>query len=507
MIAILFNLLFNLHLHIKKINYWLNEYSDNTNMLHPFILNFYIKLTKNDVKQVNFMILRIVIYSVIHYLPILVLLFTQLKFSKYHNFSMTLWHFLVFLFDIVLLNIYFKHIVHPNNVDDDDTNYSKPNILSGKLQLLCSIWKLIQQRLNWKALFTSILILISCLNILIFFMPLSILVNYSCLQDIYPKIILKDKLLVAKEPPATLIQFFMAKGKYNETDWLDFTIGLDLENRDLCFAIFSGSKLYKANMKNAKFDGANFEKCQLQEVTAENASFRFSYFTQANIQNANLYKTEFERSNLTKADFSGSGLQSAEFRRIKFVQTNLQGCKFNFAQFNKVEFIKTKLQGTILTGVTINNSDFLGTKCQGLYFFETNINKCKIHPSTNFEGTIFINPNFTETHLQRQQIQNTFVIHNSKSENLFNSSNDTKPSEFLTSRNKLICLNKYVAIGIINQYQEEKQGQDEFYAFLKNKYSSTKNDIMKKTRSHLKKTCPTIFEDIRDQLTFNSEEN
>jgi len=80
--------------------------------------------------------------------------------------------------------------------------------------------------------------------------------------------------LVAKRPSDTIIRYYLDQKKDKESDWLNFTQGLNLEGRDLCFADFNGSKLFKANLKYAQLQGAFLWRAQLQGADLEDAQLQ-----------------------------------------------------------------------------------------------------------------------------------------------------------------------------------------------------------------------------------------
>ena len=75
------------------------------------------------------------------------------------------------------------------------------------------------------------------------------------LHFIYPSLTIVNKTLVAKEPSDTIIRYYLDQKKDKESDWLNFTQGLNLKGRDLRLAHFASSELFKANLRRAQLQG------------------------------------------------------------------------------------------------------------------------------------------------------------------------------------------------------------------------------------------------------------
>ena len=391
MIAIHFNFLFNILQHNQKLFSW-NEKVNSAEkkvLLQPFLFNFLIRFSPG---QINYYLLRTILYGIIYFFPLGLLVLTQLKFSKYHSFPMTFWHFLSVLIDVLLLLIYWPRIINPEFLDDKNEelenlfkysispishllwkvatiaipfvllvvwlisletvvssvwkhdelliqvykigvedyiefvflsawiilaicyflvvafnwkrirreNFCKTIwLISWKTILLVPLWKMLwriflfffrfvtaprnsfknmREKYSFKSFFLSIcqrtdlsgvfLVLIIGISFVNFLMISSPLVGCFPTSEyfhyVYPSLTITEKTLVAEGPSDTIIRYYLDEKKDSASDWLDFTQGLNLERRDLRFANFRLSKLFKADLRSAQLQGANLHSAQLQ---------------------------------------------------------------------------------------------------------------------------------------------------------------------------------------------------------------------------------------------------
>ena len=139
MIAIHFNLLFNILQHSQKLFYWSEKvkFSEKKVLLQPFLFNFLVRFSPG---QINYYLLRTILYAIIYFSPLSLLVLTQLKFSKYHSFPMTCWHFVLVLIDVLLLLIYWPRIINPK-LRDEQSEKLESLFKEQIYPILCFLWK------------------------------------------------------------------------------------------------------------------------------------------------------------------------------------------------------------------------------------------------------------------------------------------------------------------------------------------------------------------------------
>ncbi|MDM8538072.1 hypothetical protein QUF70_15055, partial [Desulfobacterales bacterium HSG17] len=118
LLAVHFNLLFNLFLHSQKLFSWgeLVGPAEKRSLLQPFLFNYLIRFEPG---QINFYVLRVILYTLVYFGPLALLTYTQYKFSRYHDPCMTLWHLFTVILDLFYLLFYWPRILNPGTIDDE----------------------------------------------------------------------------------------------------------------------------------------------------------------------------------------------------------------------------------------------------------------------------------------------------------------------------------------------------------------------------------------------------
>ena len=101
MIALHFNLLVHLQQHTGKVRAFLRQQSGSGREqdvnLPPFLFNY---LQQFQPGHLQHRLLLSVLYVMVVLFPAVVLLYAQFKFSKYHSWAMTGWHYSVLLVEL-----------------------------------------------------------------------------------------------------------------------------------------------------------------------------------------------------------------------------------------------------------------------------------------------------------------------------------------------------------------------------------------------------------------------
>ena len=118
---------------------------------------------------------------------------------------------------------------------------------------------------------------------------------------------------------------------------------MDMHGLTFWNALFVGSKLEKANLRDANLQGANLSSANLQGADLWNANLQEAYLWHANLQGAELW-----RANLQGAELLGANLQEAELDAA-----HLQGAKLTRADLQGAGLWDAHLQGADLAGVKL----------------------------------------------------------------------------------------------------------------------------------------------------------
>jgi cytochrome b561 len=120
MIALHFNLLVHLQQHTAKVRTFLRQQIGSGRKhdvnLPPFLFNY---LQQFQPGQLQYRLLFFVLYVMVVLFPAAVLLYAQFKFSKYHSWAMTGWHYGVLLAELYVIRLYWPRIVHQGEIEDE----------------------------------------------------------------------------------------------------------------------------------------------------------------------------------------------------------------------------------------------------------------------------------------------------------------------------------------------------------------------------------------------------
>ena len=412
MLAMHFNLLFNLLQHSQKLFYWGRNatYREKRVLMQPFLFNSLIRFSPG---QINYYLSRSVIYLLIYFLPLGLLVMIQWKFSEYHHFPMTCWHFLCVLSDLFILIFYWRRIVSPEYADDENEKWQefwqrqirpilRRTFLVPLWPLIWEARKVIGHRHPSKGAMAKDgtgkfrqfmgLILTNIFSIMVFGTSVIILLISSPLDRfmpeswrfIYPRLTVKNETIVKKRPSDTMIVYYLNKcasdrlaqesgaipeKKARELAWLEFSEGVDLSGRDLRFAELGSSRLFNANLTDTDLEGADLTNAFLQKASLTNARLRNAVLTSARLEGAFLNGADLQKAFLSGASLQGAFLSSANLQGADLSaalwETNLEGADLSDADLRNADLSGANLQGAILIGANLQDANLTGANLQG----------------------------------------------------------------------------------------------------------------------------------------------
>ncbi len=188
---------------------------------------------------------------------------------------------------------------------------------------------------------------------------------------------LKDKVLVAGIPsPDVDAALRRPEQPQEHLEAARKVAGLNLENRDLRFANFEGAILVRANLRGAVLDGASLKKAVLTysnlapfEISPgksclqdnqkhekqcltrlHGAKFTFSYLRGADLSEAQIQGADFLYAELQDADLAGAKLHA------NFNLANLDGANLSGADLRDANLIQAKLRGARLRNASLQGA-------------------------------------------------------------------------------------------------------------------------------------------------------
>ena len=137
---------------------------------------------------------------------------------------------------------------------------------------------------------------------------------------------------------------------------------------------WTGSRLFKANLKGAEFLQCSLNACDFRESVCDGADFSGSRGEQAHFEGASLVSATFESvkfaravfddavmTNLRadeKADFSEASMRRINAVEAHFEEANLRGAQFGEAMLDKAEFARATLERANFTAASLKGARF-----------------------------------------------------------------------------------------------------------------------------------------------------
>ncbi len=398
-IVLHFNILYNLIQHSKKVHRYQQIENDPDGLtVFPSVVNFVLV----NKRAPNKLLIKGVMWLLFFALPLTLLCLIQWRFSAYHSTSMTTWHFLTIILDVLVLMLTWHKIFAPTlqNTDNESTQKDE-NALSqtqsgqGKKIKKTSLNQLRlafkEMKISWWA---AIFLAFALFNLVILFI-FKYTDGYQ-VRHLMPHLNVSHEVLTKTKPSDQIIQRLMALGKSKEEAYQDYVQGVDLSGRDLRFCNFSGAylinvKFHKADLRGADFTSANLHGGKLTEAKVENAIFHdpkmhYVNLTKVNwrkasqkrvdLRNATLRELDWSKLNLEgynlegalldKVNLENASLKGLPLTRAIFKDCFLKGAKLNKAELYGVTFSANNyLDGAVLTGAQLQGSDLSGASLNG----------------------------------------------------------------------------------------------------------------------------------------------
>ena len=144
---------------------------------------------------------------------------------------------------------------------------------------------------------------------------------------------------------------------------------LVLSGTDLSNAQLKDTNFTSTDMRQSKFDGANFRKAVLLRVAFDESSAKGAIFEKAIIyrvsfKNSDLSQSMFQKSEMLRVNFNGANLTGTNFSkseagRSQFENATMGNNDFSFSNLARADFRKAKIKGPL--------------KLEGAFLFQTRI--------------------------------------------------------------------------------------------------------------------------------------
>lgn len=308
-------------------------------------------------------LMRLMVFVTLSLLPVLVLLYFQVKFLPYHDVAATHAHRLAILLDLILLFSVRPFIAMP---------YLRPT--GRKLRLGSERWP-------WEVSYGKLGVSAALYLAVLGFSVLVATVPQGCF---WPFGTQKDDCfsldrLTARWVPAWFARNIVVTEKDLVPDKDDEfgEVSISLRDRDLRFAVLNRSDLHradltgvdlrgailvatrleKARLERAQLQGADLRLAQLQGANLEGAELQGVYLRLAQLQGAALARANLQGANLEGADLQGVYLGSAQLQGANLVVAGLEGAYLGLAQLQGADLEFAQLEGAYLGFAQLQGAD------------------------------------------------------------------------------------------------------------------------------------------------------
>jgi uncharacterized protein YjbI with pentapeptide repeats len=392
-------------------------------------------------------LLWLIVWLTVLVLPVVLLLFGQVRFLPYHDAATTMWHRVLVTLDALLLLTFWRPIRHPK-----DRLWTRPcrwllhqgMALPGTVAALTLSWLILtfpgDEGSDWgdpmdelvlsiapeRLIESASLIRASAAGASELLRPTSYL--FDRLSFLERNLVVREINLVESWPTQAQIE------QYGEARaWQNFGVPPNLRNRDLRYAELSQSTLVHGDFRNANFQGAlllgadlrsasfhgavlqsavlhgaNLRGTDLQEavlrsayldcdsfspcVDLQDADLRHAELQGAWLRGANLRDSNLQGANLSGADLTYANLQGADLSCDYFLDldcTNLVDAELDHADLQDANLQGAKLQGASLGGADLQNAKLQGAKLQGAGLNEANLRGAELYQA-DLEGAVLV---------------------------------------------------------------------------------------------------------------------
>jgi uncharacterized protein YjbI with pentapeptide repeats len=437
-IALHFNFLQNLESHHYKLMQWQAAHMGGQvprKFIYPFLFDYAILEQGSQFQRLVKIANSLLCYN----LAPITLGLLLIRFSDRQEWLTSLWHYLFFLFDSILVWQFRRAILHneltttksqsPTKLKFNLKSFFKSTLnislrwllialVSAEMMLTFAIGgtsdnffeKNIQPKLQpftrmnvfeseeaWVQILSQ-----AISNPIEWFLPRIYIdpnetvwhINRSELENLARLAGYKDWLIYFQEqdlgfrPETTNLKFLSIQGQ--RLPRANF-IGAKMQGADLSLVRIKDGFLIGANLHGANLTSVNMEKAGLSGINLQNAELRnanlsFAYLDSATLLGANLASAKLTGANFNHANLIGVNLSQTEAYNADFSFASLQGANLTFAQLQGSNLHAANLTGTSLHVTLLLGADLTYTKMVGADLTNTQMTGA-ILDATDLRGT------------------------------------------------------------------------------------------------------------------------
>ena len=307
--------------------------------------------------------MQLIVYVTFAVLPIITLLYFQIKFLPYHDVSITYWHRIAVILGFAML------ILLTPLMQNTGPARRRWDIKVGP------------QAEAWEASGTQVLLVLLLLPIVLGFSWLMATVPNEWI-DRRLGFVAPTSVRVGPEEEAKLLNPLVRRIVYdrlpddNDKGWWrrwllsyrvviveDTDLAADgdakvvLRERNFRFALLNRSDLHRADLAWADLRGTQMWKT-LAKGKLKDAQLQGAFLKEAQLQGAQLNSAQLQGADLSNAQLQGAELSYANLQGADLRGAKLQGVDLSYANLEGADLRGAKLQGANLAGAKVQGVDF-----------------------------------------------------------------------------------------------------------------------------------------------------
>jgi uncharacterized protein YjbI with pentapeptide repeats len=357
-------------------------------------------------------LLGLMVWTTVVVLPLLLLLWAQVRFLPYHDTAITWNHRAAVLVDLILIWRFWPLMLMPGQ-----SGVSGAQTITSWLVEQRTARRITRKRCIWwglRLLGVTLPALVFSLEIAVLpeeglevwiasqvparwrhtdpdgtrkavFVPTYWLFE-SPRAPFHRNLWLQEQVLVAGDPSAEVLAALHSGDEHERVQGLKKITGLNLINRDLRgadlrFTLFPkgdlrGANLKGANLTDARVFAGNLSTLQLSKGdrcvdTAQQSDN--VHFCRTNLQGADLRFAELQGADLSRAELQGADLSRAQLQGADLSRAQLQGADLSHAELQGATLWDAELQGADLSGAQLQGADLSHAQLQGADLFQAQL--------------------------------------------------------------------------------------------------------------------------------------
>ena len=242
-------------------------------------------------------------------------------------------------------------------------------------------------------------------------------------KEYVPHLNIQHSDLVSTAPSDTITRYYLDHN-IKKCERLEHYKGLGLKGRNLRYAKFQHSNLFKARLDNTDFTYARLTKTEWHGASMKNASFHLSFMNEAILDNVNISGSDFYSAKMENVTISNSNPVGISFIKTTLEKSTIKNCNFTNADF----------WGSEMSKVDIFMSDLKNPKFRNTMLIESNMKnitftRSKFYDNTQINDSSFLYCDLEKTIIQSSNLGDTnFTCCNLKNSNFLN--NNMKETTF-----------------------------------------------------------------------------